>query len=197
MTTNACGLWTADGCDGTPYCPPRCPQFVDRDGDAYLILPLEDEGVDVLVSMYRTFDPGSRAMGLPPLAESAIRDWLERSHDRGTNLVAWTRDRDRIAGHVGYVPDGDPAPELLVYVHQEFHGRGLGTELVTHAIAHAAATGRERLVLYVDGRNKPAVAVYRKLGFEVVDRHAGELEMHLPLSSPIADDAQLAPAARA
>lgn len=195
MTIDSCGFWSPDGCEGTPECPPRCPRFVDKHGVPYQILPIEDADLEPTAAMYRTFDPQHRSLSLPPESEPAISEWLARLHDRGRNFVAW-RD-DRVVGHAGFTPTDADVPEFLVFVHQDFHGRGLGTELTKHAVAYAAEAGHEGLVLDVEASNEAAVAVYRKLGFETVARHAMELEMRLSFSDPIAETVRLAPAARA
>jgi len=197
MATNACGGWNVDGCEGTPFCPPRCPRFVGKHGTAFLIrqLPVSEDLPDALVEMYREYPREHRSMGVPPTTEKQIRRWLATLHDRGTTLLAW--DGDRVVGHTGFAPADGDEPEFLVYVDPEYHGRGLGTELTRQAIAYAAAAGHRALRLNVDRDNHVAVAVYRKLGFETVDRTAVELEMRLPLDGPTAAESQLAPAARA
>ncbi|WP_440989771.1 N-acetyltransferase family protein [Haloarchaeobius baliensis] len=197
MATNACGGWNVDGCEGTPFCPPRCPRFVGKHGTAFLIQPLPagEEPTEGLVEMYRDYPREHRSMGIPPTTETQIRGWLTTLHERGTNLLAW--DGDRVVGHTGFAPDDGDEPEFLVYVDPEYHGRGLGTELTRQAIAYAAAAGHRALRLNVDSDNRTAIAVYRKLGFAIVDNSGVELEMRLPLDGPTAVESQLAPAASA
>lgn len=197
MATNACGGWQASECEGTPYCPPRCPQFVGKHGEKYLIRPIPaDEPVpEAAVKMYLDYPAEHRSMGLPPTTERQIRSWLGTLHERGTNLLAW--DGDRVVGHTGFAPDDGDEPEFLVYVDPEYHGRGLGTELTRQSIAYAADAGHRALGLNVDCENRTAISVYRKLGFVVVDRASVELEMRLPLDGPTAAESRLAPAARA
>ncbi|MFC4407489.1 GNAT family N-acetyltransferase [Haloarchaeobius iranensis] len=197
MATNACGGWNVDGCEGTTHCPPRCPRFVGKHGTNYLIqpIPAADDTPEELVEMYLDYPQEHRSMGLPPISERGIRDWLRTLHARGTNLLAW--DGERVVGHTGFAPHDGEEPEFLVYVDPASHGRGLGTELTRHAIAYAAAAGHRALRLNVANENRTAIAVYRKLGFQVADRAAVELEMRLPLDGPTAVESQLAPAARA
>jgi ribosomal protein S18 acetylase RimI-like enzyme len=52
----------------------------------------------------------------------------------------------------------------------EARGRGVGRELMLKALVEARAGGARRLVLSVDGRNRPAWGLYRGLGFEPNER---------------------------
>ncbi len=66
-----------------------------------------------------------------------------------------------------------------VFVLPEWRGRGLAQRLVTEAVRLAAAQGFATLRLEVDAANTPAVAVYRGVGFAVVDREV-LLKLDLP-----------------
>ena len=53
-----------------------------------------------------------------------------------------------------------------VYVAPETRGRGIGAEIVSHALSYAASVLRARQVnLGVNVKNTAAVALYKKLGF--------------------------------
>lgn len=70
----------------------------------------------------------------------------------------WTKQHggEQPAGEI-YVLGADPAA----------HGGGLGSALARIGLRHLAAQGLASVLLYVDAANAPAVAVYRRLGFEV------------------------------
>jgi len=155
---------------------------VDKYGRALLVEPLDDSLTDALDRMYREFDPAQRSLGLPPHGEEPRRLWLDELRERGTNLVA--RDGDRVIGHVAFVPVGNGTAELVVFVHQDAQGRGVGSELCRQAVAHAAATGLDALFLSVDCKNEPALAVYRSLGFQPTGQVGCDVEMRLPLTGP-------------
>ena len=53
----------------------------------------------------------------------------------------------------------------LVAVSPRAAGRGLGTLLTSVGLRHLATTGVDEVILYVDGDNAPALAVYRGQGF--------------------------------
>jgi ribosomal protein S18 acetylase RimI-like enzyme len=96
-----------------------------------------------------------------------------------------------------YTPTYASDPELAVFVGPAYHGRGLGTELCKQIIALGAANGREAIELTVEPSNSVACDIYRRLGFEVVERKAREIEMRLPLSAATAIEVQHPPALRA
>ncbi len=135
-----------------------------------------------LVDMYRAFDPADRAQGIPPSTESAIADWLDAIlTDDARNVVAFADATDAAVGHATLVPDGD-VYELAIFVLQAYQGAGVGTELLRTALGHGAATGVDRVWLTVERWNGPAVALYRKTGFETDEAGSFELEMCLRLA---------------
>ena len=67
--------------------------------------------------------------------------------------------------------DEDPAygEVYVVAVNPKAAGRGLGTVLTNVGVAHLRDLGLDSVLLYVDGDNDPAIAVYTNQGF-VVER---------------------------
>jgi len=80
-----------------------------------------------------------------------------------------------------------------VFVHPDFHNRGIGTELCKQAAAAAVNAGCETLMLHVEQKNRAAIAVYERLGFEIVDGEFG-LEMMLSLDDTTKRDVCQPPA---
>lgn len=63
-----------------------------------------------------------------------------------------------------------------VYVAPEARGRGVGAQLMRHALAHASSTlGARQVNLGVNTRNTAAIALYRKLGFVTYGLEQGYL----------------------
>lgn len=150
-------------------------------------------GVERLNGMYEAFEGRDRAQGLPPLSRDRRTDWIGSLLAEGHNVVA---ERDgRVLGHAAYTPADAPRPEIAVFVHPAFHGRGVGTELCRHLIADAAAGGREALVLHVAAGNHVARGVYQTVGFRTVDR-GGDVRMELPLDEPVATEVRWPPFVR-
>jgi GNAT superfamily N-acetyltransferase len=188
----ACTGWSNAACQGTPLCPPRCPRFLDRTGKPLLVSPLREEHLEALVTMYESIR--SRTHGLPPPSRGGIEQWLTHLTTTGWNLIAL--DREAVVGHIGVAPTGASDPSFVIFVRDDYHGRGIGTELVAQAIAHAAAEGYEALTLLVTKWNHPAITVYTNLGFETTSDDSIDLEMRLTLDDPIAEAVQRPPAER-
>jgi len=190
----ACTGWDNSECVGTPFCPPRCPRFRDRDSVQGIVRPHKAADTAELVEMYLDLDPADRTMGLPPATESRLRTWLDRFIDDGWSLVAETESS--IVGHTGVTPEDASEPHLVVFVANDARGRGIGSELLRHLIAHAADSGHDALTLTVAADNDAAVTVYDNLGFDVVEQMRGEFEMRLSLAEPVAERVQRPPAER-
>ena len=119
--------------------------------------------------------------GNPPfersvLAEPAIRKYVEdwgRAGDiglivedgSGRPLGAVTA-RFFDEAHKGYGYIADDVPELGMALLPEARGLGLGTALLEALFAKLREDGIERVSLSVDPDNKPAVKLYRRMGFE-------------------------------
>ena len=54
----------------------------------------------------------------------------------------------------------------IIAVDPERQGRGLGGALLSAGAAHLAGRGVSRIILYVESRNRKALALYRAFGFE-------------------------------
>ncbi|MGI8578438.1 MAG: mycothiol synthase [Nocardioidaceae bacterium] len=146
-------------------------------------LPDPTYPVDVIV---RTFEPGrdddawvrlnaaafrdhpeQGQVGLPELRQRMRQPWLDPAGfflaERGEQLVGfhWTKVHPDV---------GDAAAFGEVYavgVHPCAQGLGLGKALTLTGLHHLQRLGLASVMLYVDADNAAAVAVYRKLGFEV------------------------------
>jgi mycothiol synthase len=115
--------------------------------------------------------PEQGHLTLTDFRERIAEDWFDPA---GLFLAVPTDDADgpRLLGfHWTKVHrDEDPAygEVYVVAVNPKAAGRGLGTLLTHVGLAHLAEVGVAEVILYVDGDNDPAIAVYRKQGFTEV-----------------------------
>jgi len=108
-------------------------------------------------------------LALPFVSEDATRKFLENPPDGRTGIVAvldekivGTADLSRDKGrrsHVGHIG---------ICVHDDFHGRGIGSRLLAALIDTADNwLGLRRLELAVYADNAPAIRLYKRFGFEI------------------------------
>ncbi len=165
--------------DGFPT-PPRT--VTDREGREIGIRQASQEDADALTEMYLAFDPEDRAQGIPPGDVRRIREWLDVVMGEATLNVVATHEGVPV-GHVMLVPDKGDAYELAIFVLQEYQGAHIGTDLVETALGLAQQEGIEHIWLTVERWNRPAIALYKNIGFERTGDDSFELEMSLRLAS--------------
>lgn len=105
---NACDGWNNSACEGSSLCPPRCPRYIDTEGTAVVIRPLDEQETSLLIRMYEDLDKDHQTMGLPPETSDAIELWIRSLTEEGWNLVALVENR--VVGHVGVAPAGAHEP---------------------------------------------------------------------------------------
>jgi ribosomal protein S18 acetylase RimI-like enzyme len=157
---------------------PRPPQsFTDRENRT-VTMAAYDGDAEPLVSMYTDFDADSRAQGVPPRKEDAIREWVKGLLDEGLNVVV--HHEDAPVGHAVLMPVDDSA-ELAIFVHPDYQSAGIGTRLIEVLLGHGQQEGIDHVWLAVSQRNHVAMRVYRAVGFETRLREHVEIEMERDL----------------
>lgn len=100
-----------------------------------------------------------RTMGKDPSA--MVVGYLERTP---VGMIQLSPDRDAKKG-VGYIP--------FIYLREAFRHKGLGIQLIGHAVSFYRRLGRTRLQLSVAPTNEKAIAFYEKYGFRAVGKNKG------------------------
>ncbi len=149
-----------------------------------------DDALDEIVEMYVQFDPADRAQGIPPAGEERIQQWLDAVGDESIHLVAC--HDGTVVGHAMLVPDtddpstiddnGDVEWELAIFVLQAYQRAGIGTVLLENLLGHASRVGIDRVWLTVERWNNPAIALYKRVGFEATGTKSFEQEMAILLA---------------
>jgi putative acetyltransferase len=152
------------------------PQAARRPALEGLVLrasrPQDAEAIAEMVNL-----PGFRwgTSRLPYSSPEEVRGWMDKSTPGSLNLLAVIEGQlvgsaslNRYQGrraHAGVIGIG---------VHDDFVGRGVGTALMTALVDTADRwLGLRRLELTVFVDNVPAIALYRRLGFELEGTHRG------------------------
>lgn len=135
----------------------------------------EDEWVRVNAAAF-SHHPEQGRLTRADLEQRLREPWFDRT---GLLLVVPSQHPDTVAAfHWTKVhPAGSkgPGPVGEVYVvgvDPAYQGRGLGRPLTLLGLHHLAHQGLQRVILYVDGDNAPALRVYRSLAFSTrgIDR---------------------------
>lgn len=71
-----------------------------------------------------------------------------------------------VNGYAGFWYDGDDAQIMTIGVAPASQRRGIATALMDRLVAAARAQGARRILLEVRVDNEPALALYRRFGFE-------------------------------
>ena len=132
--------------------------------------PHDAEAIAELVNL-----PGFRwgTMRLPHHSPEEVRSWMDKGTPGGVDLVAVLDGR--VVGQAGlhrFVGRRAHAGGIGMGVHDAWTGRGIGAALLSALVDIADRwLGLRRLELTVYTDNAPAVALYRRFGFEVEGTH--------------------------
>lgn len=121
----------------------------------------------------------SRDILKEPSIEKYLRDWggnhdhAQVAVDEANNPIGavWIRLLSRENAGYGFVDDA--IPELGMAIMSQHRGKGIGKHLLSEMIGLACSIGHSAISLSVDPRNKTALRLYEKLGFEKVYQDEG------------------------
>jgi len=122
--------------------------------------------------VYNFFEPGTFE-----LTASAKANFIERIKSDLTSL-SWEKvfvcaKKDVIRGHLSLrgskVPQSSHRVLLMMAIENGFTGQGLGSQLLEHAISWCTSNSLiDWIDLGVFAQNEPAIALYKKFGFEKI-----------------------------
>lgn len=83
-------------------------------------------------------------------------------------MVVVEKPGERVVGYIIYWHIREDVQVNNVAVHPDFRGRGIGEALMRHVIEKVRASGATFMTLEVRPSNAAAVALYKKLAFEIL-----------------------------
>jgi putative acetyltransferase len=107
--------------------------------------------------------------GLPPSPADTDADLedLEKFYGEGNGRFFVLVDGEQVIGSVGWYRRDDATVELRkLYLHPDYRGRGLGRQLLEHAMATATERGFRRMLLETAEVLREAKALYLRYGFQ-------------------------------
>ena len=101
-----------------------------------------------------------------PWTGNAFRREIENDDDFSHFIVA--RHKNRTIAFIGFTHVLDEVHILTFAVHPKYRQRGVGTQLLTHALNMAKTLGAKKVTLEVRVSNISAQSLYKKFGFQIV-----------------------------
>lgn len=148
----------------------------DRNGRDLAVKRGDEVDINTLVSLYEAFDIDQRTQGLPPVETHKKREWLATLAGKdGYELVAF--DGEQPVGHATIVCSERETYELIIFIHPEYQGVGVGSILTKCLIGIADSAGIDRIWLMTEGSNRAAVGLFRNVGFETIGHYSPQVKM--------------------
>jgi putative acetyltransferase len=139
-----------------------------KDGREIVLRLLKPDDRGRLLQMVNSFSDETLLWSNPPYDEARIDRWMSGASD-GLSFVA-VHEQD-IVGIVAIYRQSRPREQgiggMMIYLHQDFHGVGLGTIMTQRVLKLAKITGLHRIGLEVVEDNVVAVQLYKRVGFKV------------------------------
>lgn len=139
-----------------------------EDGREVTIRFLTIEDREKLLEMFSSMSERSLRWSMAPYTREVIERWMNNIQ----NLIPLVAEHDNHI--VGYAcvhkfthPRRKGNGDLAIYLHQDFHGVGLGTAMTEVLLKLAKKHGLHKVNLYVVADNKIAVHPYEEFGFEI------------------------------
>ncbi len=139
-----------------------------KDGRTVIVRHYRPDDKPDLVSFYAALSSETLRWALPPYDGQRIERWTS---DLSRNMILLAFHQNRVVGNLNVFQETwserlKANGELIIYLHQEFHGVGLGTAMMREAIRVSRQKGLHRLALSVIADNRNAIKLYEKVGFQ-------------------------------
>lgn len=142
-------------------------EAITRTGEQITVEPMERGDAETVDAVFEAMSPEARyfrfLQAMPRLSES-MRAALS-DVDGSRHLAAIARHEGRPIGLVRLVGEQSTEMELSVSVVDDWSRRGVGRLLTSRAIWAAEEAGVPRLSIFVHPQNRPAMSLFRDLGF--------------------------------
>ena len=139
-----------------------------KDGRVVTLRLLETSDTDKLLDMFSKMSDKALEWGMPPYTRETIDRWVSNI-ERLIPLVAVFNEK--IVGYAAVFKHTHSrergVSDIGIYLHQDFHGVGLGTAMTETILSIAKQEGLHRIGLHVVEDNVAAVKLYKKLGFVI------------------------------
>ncbi len=139
-----------------------------KDGREVLLRLLRPDDRDSLLNMMDGLSYDALRWSNPPYDEAKINRWMSSVDSRLSIVAVFEERMVGISAIYQFTrPREKGIGSMMIYLHQDFHGVGLGTAMTEEILMLAKRRGLHRIGLEVVEDNGAAVALYKKRRFEV------------------------------
>jgi RimJ/RimL family protein N-acetyltransferase len=147
------------------------PRVRLKDGREVAIRPLTAEDNEKIYEMFASMSEEALRWGMPPYTRERIERWMRNIE----NLIILGAEHDRrLIGYAQIGQSSNPRRRgiagLAIYLHQDYQGVGLGTEMTGLLLEAAEEHGVHKVNLETVADNEAAMRLFEKMGFEVEGR---------------------------
>ena len=155
--------------------------------ERFIVQLASQDDLPAILAIYNQSIAGKQATAnLTPVSCEERRDWFEEHVNSATRpiyivraveeaeivggggkgqtvspIVAWGSFSDLYARPAYHI-----STEISIYLHQDYHGQGLGSLLTRWMLTQAPSLGIHNVVALIFAHNQPSLGLFRKLGFE-------------------------------
>lgn len=173
-----------------------------RRGGSARVRPIGPDDKSLLAEAFERMSEDSRYRRffapIHHLSESSLRYLTEVDHSDHEALVALEPERESVVGVARYVRSQElpSRAEVAVAVVDDWHGRGVGSELLERLVERARQEGVTHFTALVQADNPGAVHLLSGLGATQRYRHGDEVELEIELPEDEGIGSDLAAALR-
>jgi RimJ/RimL family protein N-acetyltransferase len=139
-------------------------EFQDKVGRVFDVIPCKEEGLEKLLAFYDIFEPKGEYEGIPPAEKQARTHWVEGLISHWQNFLV--NEGEQIVGHVAVTLGEGPVQELIIFLHQDYRGQGVGSEALIRIQDWLKQKGPGKFWLTVKNTNRQAIRCFQKVGFQ-------------------------------
>jgi RimJ/RimL family protein N-acetyltransferase len=140
-----------------------------RDGQVALLRPLHAADAERLAAFFADFTPRETYYFFGLNEHEARNLALHAAEDSAYRLIALDERQERLLGYTFLQWRQTGVPSFGVCLHRDAQSHGLGWPLIDHLFTSAASSGVGVVTLTVHPDNGPALRLYQRAGFRLVD----------------------------
>lgn len=151
--------------------------LIDKFNNQFIVQRADIEDLSAILAIYNQSIAGKQATAnLEPVTTDERIVWFDEHLNNPTRpiyvvltteknadsmIVAWGSFSDLYARPAYHI-----SSEVSIYLHQDYHGIGLGSLLTRWMLMQAPSLGIQNVIALIFAHNQPSLGLFHKLGFE-------------------------------